>query len=211
MTKKLPEVDPLSFLPIRYEDMRQPVVSSQFAHGIKVLTAGRIVSMDIKTGRKGNLMMVVTLRDEGGFFQVKFFHFAKLHETVFGYTNMRVYLWGAPRAEQSGWCLYHPEFPDEIGRILPVYRCEKGISQTRMRDHVWHATQRLMETIEDEISPDVLERLGLPTISEALRQIHYPTDRVPDETVLQRLAYREEGRFSPAKSNIPIKEVVGYV
>jgi RecG-like helicase len=60
-----------------------------------------------------------------------------------------------------------------------------------MRDHVWHTTQRLMETIEDEISPDVLERLGLPTISEALRQIHYPTDCIPNETVLQRLAYRE--------------------
>jgi RecG-like helicase len=190
MAKKIPEVDPLSFLAIRYEDLRKPVLSRDFNQGVKVLAAGRIVAMDIKTGPKANPLMVATLRDEAGLFYVKFFRFTKFHETIFGYTNKRVYLWGAPKKEddRNRWCFYHPEFPKEIGRILPVYRCPKGIGQGRMRNHVWHATRKLMEAMKDGTSPDVPERETLLPMAEALRQIHHPTDRIPDESVLQRIA-----------------------
>ena len=190
MPIKLPDIDPLSFIPIRYQDMRTPVPSGRFEEGKKVLFAGKPLSYDIKSHSNGN-MMIVTMQDEEGYFFIKLFRYTNFHKAVFSQSGKKIFLWGEPKREQQGWCFFHPEFPDEIGRILPVYKNFKGISAKRLRNHVWDTTKKLMDTVNDEISDHVLAKRGLPSIAEALMQIHYPLENIPDETPLLRLAYRE--------------------
>ncbi|MEC4685380.1 MAG: DEAD/DEAH box helicase [Nitrospirota bacterium] len=190
MARKLPDVDPMSFLPVRYEDRRSPVFSKEFVPDVKILAAGHPVSYD----SIGDVT-VVTLRDEAGYFYAKFFNFTRFHEVVFRPNGRKVYLWGAPRREFDQyrgeyWSFYHPEFPDETGRIYPVYKCPKGIGQKRMREHVWHTAQQLMDHLHDEVPVEVLKQRGLPTIADALRQIHHPSE-LPSEKPFMRLAYRE--------------------
>lgn len=190
MPKKLPEIDLFSFLPIRYEDRRNPVLSDEFSLHRKVLSAGYPVSMEIQMAEKGKAL-VVNMRDAAGFFKVKFLRYANFHLSVFRQRGRTIYLYGKPKLEGGQWVFYHPEFPDEVGSIIPIYRHINGISPKRLRLHIRSAMNALTETIEDEISVESLRAMGLPTIRDALRSIHCPIDGLPDDKHFKRLAYRK--------------------
>jgi ATP-dependent DNA helicase RecG len=187
--RKLPEIDPFGYLPLRYEDRRMYAAVWQFRKGEKVLFRGypeKIGEEETWTGRK---MLVVSMTGFGGIFVVKYYHYTEWHLRRFqkcGYVSM----WGAPKKEKGVWTFYQPSFPDEIGRICPVYKTPSGIGQRRFRNHVWGIARKEMSTIEDEVSTEVLARRGFPTIREALQCIHRPHE-IPDSQPFLRLAYRE--------------------
>jgi ATP-dependent DNA helicase RecG len=187
MATKLPGIDPVTFLPIRYDDMRTTTPSSLFEEGGKVLAAGRLKSMDLSSGRRGEIL-TATMEDEGGYFHVKFLFVTRFHRTVFSMLGLRVYLWGTPKKDDSGWLFIHPELPKEVGRIFPVYRSLRGISMPRLRSHVWDLTQRLVCSIGEELPQEVIDRYGLPSIAEALTRVHNPTDQLPGAAELERVA-----------------------
>jgi RecG-like helicase len=190
MPKKLPEIDLFSFLPIRYEDRRTPVLSDGFSLYKKVLSAGHPVSVEIQTAEKGKAL-IVDMKDAAGFFKVKFLKYTNFHLSVFRQTGRTIYLYGKPKLEGGEWVFYHPEFPDEVGSIIPVYRHISGISPKRLRLHIRDAVNTLTETIEDEISVESLKAMGLSSIGDALRSIHCSTDGLPDDKHFKRLAYRK--------------------
>lgn len=187
--RRLPDIDPFGYLPLRYEDRRNHVSVEQFKKGEKVLFRGcpeRIEEEETWTGKK---MLVVSMTGDGVKFIVKYFHFTDWHLRKFergGYIS----LWGAPKKEKNYWTFYQPAFPDEIGRICPIYKTPNGIGQKRFRDHVWKAVRNGICSTEDEVSAEVLARRDLPPIAEALQQIHRPY-QVPDARPFLRLAYRE--------------------
>ena len=190
MPKKLPEIDLLNFLPIRYEDRRNPVLSDGFSLYKKVLSAGHPVSMEIQTAEKGKAL-IVDMKDAAGFFKVKFLKYTTFHLSVFRQTGRTIYLYGKPKLEDGQWVFYYPEFPDEIGSIVPIYRHISGISPKRLRLHIRNALNALTEMIEDEISVESLKAMALPPIGDALRSIHCSTDGLPDDKHFKRLAYRK--------------------
>jgi ATP-dependent DNA helicase RecG len=187
--RRLPDIDPFGYLPLRYEDRRKHVSVGQFKKGEKVLFRGypdKIGEEETWTGKK---MLVVSMTGDGGNFLVKYFHFTDWHLRRFergGYISM----WGAPKKEKDVWIFYQPGFPDEIGLICPIYKTPSGVGQKRFRDHIWVAARRGMSEIEDEVPDEVLARRDFPTIREALRQIHRPY-QIPDARPFLRLAYRE--------------------
>ncbi|MBA4372277.1 MAG: hypothetical protein C0402_05395 [Thermodesulfovibrio sp.] len=187
VAKQLPELDPLIFLPIRYEDLRVPVNSAEFEEGIKVLVAGRIMSMDIFSGGRSPVMNV-WLEDESGPFQVRFLCVTPFCRKVFSMIRRKVFLWGAPKKEKDGWVFYHPGLPKEVGRIFPVYQCPKGISMQRLRDHVWQLTQALLRSLKDDLPREMREMYGLPELPVALRQIHKPEGALPGRAELECVA-----------------------
>lgn len=191
MAKKLPEVDPLSVLPLRYEDRRAAVPSSEFKEGVKVLAAGVPTAADVFETSKG-MMLSITMTDSGGYFYAKFFNFTKYHEFALKPMGRPVYLYGAPSKDPNGmWVMLHPEFPDTVGVICPVYKCPRGISQKRLRAHIQSEALKLASSVKDEVPVEALRRRGLPAIAEAVRQIHCPEGVLPDRSSLLRFAYRE--------------------
>jgi len=187
--RRLPDIDPFGYLPLRYEDRRKHVPVGQFKKGEKVLFRGypdKIGEEETWTGKK---MLVVSMTGDGGNFLVKYFHFTDWHLRRFergGYISM----WGAPKKEKDVWTFYQPGFPDETGLICPIYKTPSGVGQKRFRDHVWEAVRKSMSSTGDEVPAEVLAKRDFPTIREALRQIHRPY-QIPDARPFMRLAYRE--------------------
>jgi RecG-like helicase len=183
MPRQMPVVNPLTFMPLCYKDLRTPVPSSQFEGGVSVLSAGSIASMQIYSPF-GGPTMIVDMKDAGGYFQVVFYHFTRFQRMIFEKIGMTVYLWGAPKKEKGVWRFTHPEFPDGVGRILPIYQCPKGIGQARMREYVWRMVQEYVAS-----HPESRMRGGaFPlTLARALQQIHYPVNGLPADEAYERL------------------------
>ena len=187
--RRLPDIDPFGYLPLRYEDRRKHVPVEQFRKGEKVLFRGYPDEMGEEETWTGKKMLVVSMRGDGGNFLVKFFHFTDWHLRRFQ-RGGQISMWGAPKKEKNFWTFYQPAFPDEIGRICPIYKTPGGIGQKRFRDHIWKAARDGMSAIEDEVPAEVLARRDFPTIADTLQQIHRPY-QIPDTRPFLRLAYRE--------------------
>lgn len=190
MARKLPEVDPLAVLPIRYEDRRRPVPLDEFRDGEPVLTRGKPKSIHI-----GPKVTTITMDGIGGEFLVKFMRMPAYYEALFDPrgNGWPVLIWGTPKRDLGDtWSFFHPSplKSEDIGRIVPVYKTPKGISIGRFSRHVQDTAEKLAESLEDEVPEEILKQRGLPSISQAIRAIHKPVT-LPDEKPLLRFAYRE--------------------
>ncbi len=77
------------------------------------------------------------------------------------------------------------------GRYVPIYRLTEGIPARRMRSIVWKALERWAPHIEDHLPGPLLEKLGMPPLSEAISQAHYPDDLSMLAAAQRRLAFDE--------------------
>jgi ATP-dependent DNA helicase RecG len=189
MAKKLPEIDPFGFLPIRYEDRRRHVPVSEFVDGVKILFRGRPTKVEEKVLLHKTKVLWITMSGDGGSFYIKFLHYSEYHIEKFRRSGT-LSLWGAPKRERNHWVFYQPKAPDETGIVCPIYTAPKGIGQKTLRAHVWDTTRSLLQSLVDEVPPAILAKRALPTISEALMNIHRPSE-IPDKLSFVRLAYRE--------------------
>lgn len=188
MAKNLPDVDPFVFLPLRYEDRRHRVPMSRFEDGVTVLATGKILAMGISIGEKGRVLTASIEDEGGGDFRLVFFHCTRRQETILGHRGMRITLWGKPKRAGDGWVFYHPELlPENTGCILPIYRCPRGISEGRLRNHVWKKVQKCVAVLSSEAA-------------SALRQIHHPVDSIPGPDVFKRLTGLPKPDLSSALS-----------
>lgn len=90
-----------------------------------------------------------------------------------------------------------PEWEDvetsgiHTGRLVPVYPLTKGVTARKMRNWVTEALD-LCEPGPDEYLPaDLLQRVKLPRMAEAVRQAHFPDSTEQAASARQRLAFNE--------------------
>ena len=190
MAKALPEVDPLAFMPKRYEDRRTATPSNRFERAGPFLASGRPIALEERPTSSGSVLKA-RMKDSAGFFSVIFFRYDRYHRLVFKPGGREVFLWGTPKFTEEGWAFHHPELPDEVGRIIAVYGHLKGIGDKRLREHVWERTLGLIRDKPDEVPLEMLRERDLPMLGEALTAIHRPDGRLPEERDYLRLAYRE--------------------
>ena len=81
--------------------------------------------------------------------------------------------------------------PLNAGRITPVYRLTQGMTARNLRSLTWLATTRSAGTITDPLPEDVLERTGLVSLPDAIRDAHYPSDSAAADRGRRRLAFDE--------------------
>jgi len=76
-------------------------------------------------------------------------------------------------------------------RLVPVYRLTEGIVARRMRNIVWQALKGWAPHIKDHLPGPLLEKLGMPSLPEAISQAHYPDDLSKLTAARRRLAFDE--------------------
>lgn len=89
------------------------------------------------------------------------------------------------------------------GRIVPVYRLTEGLKEGVLRRWLHTAvegardrtgrpvTSALADHVPDPLPPAVREKHGLPTTSDALKQVHFPDDPLSLFRARRRLAFDE--------------------
>ncbi len=76
------------------------------------------------------------------------------------------------------------------GRFVPVYPVNKGIQARRMRTLIHRALDEAGRIL-DPLPAEMLAHLGLPSLHDAIHEVHFPTDRRHLKSATRRLVFHE--------------------
>ena len=179
--------DLLWCLPTRYEDRRHLTPLGLLRWGKRETFCGTVTTLQTQPGKRGKPFVALLLQDDSGALICKWFQTRSTYlqerfpvgTRVVGSGVVTLNTYTAARE------VVHPDLEvldnDDaeqvhFGRIVPIYPLTAGLHQKTMR--------ALMKTVVDtyvphiqETLPDTLRRAHhLPTLAEALRQVHFPDD-----------------------------------
>jgi ATP-dependent DNA helicase RecG len=176
------QYDLLFLLPTRYEDKTTLRPINTLAAGEKVLTQGTIILSTIVY--RGRRMLICQLSDESGIITLRFFNFSKQQAKGLS-KNTIVRCFGQTRKTASGLEMIHPEYqiinpdhptPLETG-LTPIYPATEGLQQGRLRKIIGAAIDQQIDSIEELLPSSIVKELGLVPLTEALREIHQPSQK----------------------------------
>lgn len=177
-------------LPLRYEDETALVPIGQLEPGRSQQCEGEVVRSE-RIRRPSGEQLQAVISDASGSLYVRLLHFypSQVKQLSVG---QKVRLYGPVREGYFGLEMLHPKIRTAtVGTSLPttltpVYPAGEGITQNWLRKRISRAL--LDVEIKDLIPTAVLNELGLPLLSDALRYLHHP----PVGASLQALDQRSD-------------------
>ena len=196
--------DLLFHLPLRYEDRTRVTLTARAQLGEYQQFEGEVTSCEIQFGKRRSLRC--SLRDSSGSITLRFFHFSAAQKDSLAVgTALRVY--GEVKRGRSSFEIFHPEYkplsqvsaevPDTL---TPIYPTTEGLLQPRLRSIIAQAVDLVVgkDSIEDYLPEDLVKRLGLVSLADAILHIHRPPadafggwDREAPNPGRDRLAFEE--------------------
>ena len=196
--------DLLFHLPLRYEDRTRVTLTARAQLGEYQQFEGEVTSCEIQFGKRRSLRC--SLRDSSGSIALRFFHFSAAQKDSLAVgTALRVY--GEVKRGRSSFEIFHPEYkplsqvsaevPDTL---TPIYPTTEGLLQPRLRSIIAQAVDLVVgkDSIEDYLPEDLVKRLGLASLVDAILHIHRPPadafggwDREAPNPGRDRLAFEE--------------------
>jgi len=196
--------DLLFLLPLRYEDRTQLVKIGSLVAGARCLVTGEILLSEVAFRGRRNLL--VRIGDGSGQLTLRFFHFSRQQQTQFE-AGRHVTCFGEVRRGSSGFEMIHPEYRilrEEQGAAMsdsltPIYPTTQGVQQGRLRNLTDQVLLAMDEAPPAELlPPSVTEKLGMPSLADAIRYLHRPPPDADVQVMLdgkhpcqQRLAFEE--------------------
>ena len=195
--------DVLFHLPFRYQDRTRIQPIGSLRPGEEVVIVGTIEVAEVAFRGKRNLL--VRISDGTGMITLRFFHFSAAQQSRLKRGN-RIYCYGEARAGKSGLEMVHPEYEvfngdTEIAveeQLTPVYPTTEGVHQIGIRKLAQQALDHYLENIAEWLPEEVLTDIKLPSLKQAVYQVHRPENA--DEAALlqqgihpsqQRLVFEE--------------------
>ena len=196
--------DLLFLLPLRYEDRTQLVKIGSLVAGTRCLVTGEVLLSEVAFRGRRNLL--VRIGDGSGQLTLRFFHFSRKQQAQFE-AGKHVTCFGEVRRSSSGFEMIHPEYRilrEEQGAAMsdsltPIYPTTEGVQQGRLRNLTDQALRAMDEAPPEELLPtSVTEKLGMPSLADAIRYLHRPPPDADVQVMLdgkhpcqQRLAFEE--------------------
>ncbi len=75
--------------------------------------------------------------------------------------------------------------------FIPIYPLTSGISSKQIDKLVSQAINDIVQKLDDPLPDDLRIKLGLPTLSYAIKNVHFPTDEIALKRSQERLAFDE--------------------
>ncbi len=161
-----------------------------------VTVSGRVISQRKIPTRYGKSILDVRISDGTGVLALKWFHAPKGMAEQF-FKDRPLTVTGAIKFFQLYPEMVHPEVSfsgpaspesqasapesENYGRIVPIYVEIEGIPTRTLRKILWDAVTRFSHHLTEDLPLEILKRLNLPTLPEAVRALHFP----PEKTDLQ--------------------------
>ncbi len=207
-------LDLLFHLPLRYQDRSRRRPLGSLLPGEEALVEGEVGEARISYGQRRTLK--VSLADESGTLQLRFFHFGGTQTAAF-IPGARLRCFGEVRAGLPSLEMIHPEYrvltaateeAPEAG-LTPVYPTTEGLQQASLRNLIDQALAVLATDQaagglgpQELLPPEVLDPLLLPSLVEALRFLHHPP--------LAALGLDLNERRHPAFQRLAFEELVAH-
>ncbi len=207
--------DLLFLLPSRYEDRTQISAIGEVRAGVRAVVEGEIQLTEVAYRRRRQLLCRIT--DGTGSLTLRFFYFSAAQQANLS-RGTRIRCFGEVRRGPLGLEIVHPEYRrigqeaaplDEV--LTPVYPTTEGVPQARLRALIDQALRALVDSkhshdgrsgVRDWIPPEMLEKLQLPSLAEALAMMHRP----PRDAHLPELL---SGRH-PAQRRLSFEELLAH-
>ncbi len=200
--------DLLFLLPLRYEDRTQLVKIGALVAGSRCLVTGEVLLSE--TVYRGRRNLLVRISDGSGQLTLRFFHFSRQQQAQF-HVGTSVTCFGEVRRGSAGFEMIHPEYrilrenqdASTNESLTPIYPATEGVQQGRLRNLTDQALGFMQENPPVELLPaSVTNKLGMPSLAEAIRYLHRPP---PDANVKQML----QGRH-PCQQRLAFEELLAH-
>lgn len=191
----------LGQLPRRYLDRTTITPIAKLRPGISATVIGRVRTSGVLYGRRRRFE--VMLQDESGAITLTWFAGFKFLEKRFPrdqivaasglvsfYHTLQILHPEIERLDDDADRMVH------AGRIIPIYGqsaalTKAGISSRGLRVMTTQIFESLAEPLPEFVPETELRRLGIPSMPDAIRWLHYPPEQVNIELGRRRLAFEE--------------------
>lgn len=183
--------DLLYFYPRGYENRSEITPIMDIKPGASCLVYGEVVDIS-KSGYKYGSKQVLHLRikDESSCVEVVFFHGAYFTSSF--KKGEKYFFYGTPTSHKGIMQVVHPVFggADMERGLVPLYPITSGLSQTDMRK--WQrAVRHMADEVRDFLPQGIRRDNLLPLLSDALKNIHFPSDIEALTAAKERLIFDE--------------------
>ena len=190
----------LLYIPRKYIDRSIILDLNRVNIGDIVTFIGRVVSKEIKFGRKRRLVIGCSYQDHS--IEVVFFQGINYHQKNF-HTGSTIAFSGALDTFAGRFTMVHPEFEiisgDDLihtGKIVPFYRITQGMKNAFLttkilRKAIHKILENYLDKIYDHLPEEVLKTSDLLSIQDALFKIHFPHEVSEAQEARKRLAFDE--------------------
>ncbi|MDP2838279.1 MAG: ATP-dependent DNA helicase RecG, partial [Candidatus Moranbacteria bacterium] len=187
--------DMLYHFPFRYEDYSQIHTIDTLTADEKCTTLGTITSLEAgRTWKKKLFLTEATLTDDTGQIRLLWFNQRFVAQTL--EVGMAIRVSGKVTRDQKGLLMQSPAFErssrdaTHTGRLVPVYPETAGLTSKFFRWQLTGIFQKLT-AFPDPVPEDILNRLHLPSLKQALFSIHFPKDTEHELIARKRFAFDE--------------------
>ena len=188
--------DLLYYFPRRYEDRSRFIPINQLETGSYATVKGEVLTLSLRRSKRGLSIFQTTVGDDSGVITAVWFNqpFMKRYFRI----GQELILYGrVERYRQLQMNSPEYEFISaednslHMGRIVPVYPLTAGINQRYLRTIINRAFQSYCSYIPDTLPYNLRKRLGLVSLTLALRNIHLPQDFSAQGLAYKRLVFDE--------------------
>jgi ATP-dependent DNA helicase RecG len=199
--------DLLFVLPSRYEDRTRISAIGSARPGSRVVVEGEIQLTEVVYRRRRQLLCRIT--DGTGSLTLRFFYFSGAQQANLA-RGTRIRCFGEVRRGPLGLEIVHPEYrrvsadaPPLEEVLTPIYPTTEGVPQPRLRALIDAALREAAAAgVRDWVPRDLLAKLDLPPLLDALTMMHRP----PREADLTELL---SGRH-PAQRRLAFEELLAH-
>jgi ATP-dependent DNA helicase RecG len=187
--------DLLHLYPRRYDDYRSLKTINQLEYGEEVTIIGTIWDTRAREIRRGGTVITSTLSDGTATIQATWFNQPWLVDKL--KSGNQVVISGKVDEYLGRLVFQSPEWEPldkqlvHTGRLVPVYPLTQGITQKWLRRLMKQTVDYWTQRLPDHLPEASRERLSLPPLDDAVRQIHFPNDWDILEAARRRLAFDE--------------------
>lgn len=187
--------DLIFYYPFRYEDLSKIVPISHLSPHQNVTILGKIQSIkNTRTPRKQMILTHARIEDTTGTINAVWFNQPYLKDSL--REGQNVYLAGRIESGLPPYTIKNPEYepykksPVHTARIVPIYNVKSGITPKWLR-YLVSFVLPLIKKIPDYLPTQIKEEYNLLALSQALLEIHFPTDWNRMKRARERLAFDE--------------------
>jgi ATP-dependent DNA helicase RecG len=199
--------DLLFVLPSRYEDRTRISAIGSARPGSRVVVEGEVQLTEVVFRRRRQLLSRIT--DGTGSLTLRFFYFSGAQQANLA-RGTRIRCFGEVRRGPLGLEIVHPEYrrvsadaPPLEEVLTPIYPTTEGVPQPRLRALIDAALREATAAgVRDWVPGNVLAKLDLPPLLDALTMMHRP----PRDADLAELL---SGRH-PAQRRLAFEELLAH-
>ena len=184
-------------LPSRHEDRSQILPLGRLTVGDARTCAGTIAGISPPPRGRPRVPLTVMIRDASGFLSCAWFNqpylarVFKRGQFLIVHGKVQPYGRGPLQMQVKDYELVEegPEETLHTGRLVPVYPATEGLTQRPLRRLMKRLVDGWADQVEDPLPSAVREKIGLPSLGQAIRGAHFPETDAAQALARGRLVF----------------------